>query len=399
MKRADVAIIGGGLAGSAMAVMLGRAGIGTALIDPRATPPDDFRCEKLDSTQRDMLARTGLEDVLDAASTPVTDIWVSRFGHLVDVKPETQSCFTYQSAVAALRGAIPPNVRFFETKVTEIANSDERQHVTLANGERLTVRLAVLANGLNTGLRHALGIGKRMISPGHSISIGFDMVPLGRRHFDFPALTVYPERLSNRMAYLTLFPIGETMRANLFVYRDLGDPWLIAMRREPEAALFDLLPSLERITGPIQVEGTVRIRPVDLYEVFGHVKPGIVLAGDAYATSCPAAGTGASKVFTDVERLCSQYIPHWLATPGMPAAKVAGFYRDAIKCETDQFSLDKAIALKATSLDGSVPARARRVARFVGHMGVGAARRIRGRAGAPPADVAVALRSGEPGAA
>ena len=37
------------------------------------------------------------------------------------------------------------------------------------------------------------------------------------------------------MAYLTLFPIGSTMRANLMVYRDMTDPWLPAFRKAPEA--------------------------------------------------------------------------------------------------------------------------------------------------------------------
>ncbi len=33
------------------------------------------------------------------------------------------------------------------------------------------------------------------------------------------------------MAYLTLFPIGsDAMRANLFVYRDMHDPWLRQLR-------------------------------------------------------------------------------------------------------------------------------------------------------------------------
>ena len=58
---------------------------------------------------------------------------------------------------------------------------------------------------------------------------------------------------------------------------------------------------------------------------------GVVLVGDAFATSCPAAGTGTGKVFTDVERLCNVHIPRWLATPGMGADKIAAFYDDPVK--------------------------------------------------------------------
>ncbi len=51
MRRTDIAIVGGGIAGSAAAAMLGRAGIDAVLIDPHEVYPFDFRCEKLDAKQ------------------------------------------------------------------------------------------------------------------------------------------------------------------------------------------------------------------------------------------------------------------------------------------------------------------------------------------------------------
>ena len=125
------------------------------------------------------------------------------------------------------------------------------------------------------------------------------------------------------MAYLTLFPIGATMRANLFVYRDMHDPWLRRLRETPEKILVALMPGLRKLTGEIEVAAPIKIRPVDLYVTHGYRQPGIVLVGDAFATSCPAAGTGANKVLTDVERLCNVHLPRWLATDGMGVDKIA----------------------------------------------------------------------------
>ena len=51
MRHTDIAIVGGGLAGSTAAAMLGRAGIDAVLIDPHPAYPPDFRCEKLDGSQ------------------------------------------------------------------------------------------------------------------------------------------------------------------------------------------------------------------------------------------------------------------------------------------------------------------------------------------------------------
>ena len=71
----------------------------------------------------------------------------------------------------------------------------------------------MLANGLNIGLRQSVGPTREIVSTCHSISIRFDLAPVGAPAVDFRALTYCPERAADRMAYLTLFPIGATMRA------------------------------------------------------------------------------------------------------------------------------------------------------------------------------------------
>ena len=95
----------------------------------------------------------------------------------------------------------------------------------------------MLANGLNIGLRHKLGIDAR-----GDQRRPFDHARLrsragGGRAFPFPALTYYGERPADRTAYITLFPIGATMRANLCVYRDMDDPWLKQFRDAPRETL------------------------------------------------------------------------------------------------------------------------------------------------------------------
>jgi 2-polyprenyl-6-methoxyphenol hydroxylase-like FAD-dependent oxidoreductase len=262
--------------------------------------------------------------------------------------------------------------------------------VTLSTGEEIVTRLIVLANGLNIGLRHNVGLTREVVSACHSISIGFDLTPVGRAVFDFPALTYYPERTNDHVAYVAFFPIGATMRANLFVYRDQRDLWLRRMREAPQATLFEALPGLRRLTGDFAVTGAVKIRPVDLYVSGGHRQPGIVLVGDAFATSCPAAGTGTNKVLTDVERLCNVHIPRWLATDGMGADKIAAFYDDEVKVACDTFSADKAFYLRSLSIDGRLPWRARRWTRFLGQLGIGAVEQTRER---------LAVRLGAAGAA
>ena len=250
----------------------------------------------------------------------------------------------------------------------------------------ISARLVVVATGLNVGIREKLGITREIVSAGHSISIGFDAVPGDSGGFPFPALTYFAERPADRMAYITLFPIGAAMRANLFGYRHLHDPWLKQLRDAPRETLYAMWPGLRPLMGEFTVPEFVKIRPVDLYVTEGYRQPGVVLVGDAFATSCPAAGTGARKVLVDVERLCNVHIPRWLATPGMGEEKIAAFYDDPVKQASDAYSTEKAYGLRSFSIDPSLPWTARRLIKFVLHWGKGTLRSLM--APQPPVSVA-----------
>jgi 2-polyprenyl-6-methoxyphenol hydroxylase-like FAD-dependent oxidoreductase len=365
MQRTDVAILGGGLAGSLAAAMLGRAGINCVLVDPHEIYPDDFRCEKFDGPQMTLLHKTGLDGAVLRASTFDGGCWVARFGRVIEKRPGDQYGILYRSLVNTIRGEIPAHVPFVHAKAQAVAAGAERQTVTLAGGAQIDARLVVLANGLSVSLRDSLALTREIVSRCHSVTVGFTIKPRGRSAFDFPALTYYAERPADKAAFITLFPVAAGMRVNLFVYRDLNDPWLRQMRTNPQDTLFALMPHLRPLVGNFSVEDRIQIRPIDLYVTGGHRQAGIVLVGDAFATSCPAAGTGARKVLTDVERLCNHHIPRWLATAGMAAAKIAAFYDDPVKRVCDAFSAGKALSIKDASLSTGLAADLRRRTKFV----------------------------------
>jgi len=380
MQYTDIAIVGGGLAGSTAAAMLGRAGIPAILIDPHSLPRPDFRVEKLSGDlQLERFGRTGIGEAVLRSATHDGENWIARFGILLDKKPSRQFGIMYDALVNAIRTEIVPPTEVIHAKATAIGTTAERQRLTLSNGVEISARLVVLANGLNVGLRHTLGIERRIVSACHSISLGFDLVPTGRTTFDFPALTYFSERSTDRIPYLTLFPIGKTMRANLFTYRDVDDPWLRQMRQAPEQTLNASLPRLRRLTGDFKIAGEIKIRAADLYVSIGCRHPGVVLVGDAFATSCPVTGTGTDKVFTDVSRLCSVHIPNWLSSEGMGEDKIAAFYADPIKTACDAWSAAKAFSFRSVTLDDGIYWRAQRWARFIAGSGKGTLRRLRNR--------------------
>ena len=117
-RQTDVAIVGGGLAGSMAAAMLGRAGIDAVLIDPHPVYPADFRCEKLDGSQVRILEKTGLADAVLRATTPDREVWVARFGRVVETRPGDQRGIFYAHAGQHGARANSGHVAFIEAKAT-----------------------------------------------------------------------------------------------------------------------------------------------------------------------------------------------------------------------------------------------------------------------------------------
>lgn len=375
----DIAIIGGGLAGSLSAAMLARRGYSVALIDPNEQYRPDFRAEKLEPHHVDALRDAGLADEITPAGRYYKGISVARLGRLCENKPDVEYGIDYAALVNRVRSLVPAEA-FVRDTVRDIALTDDRQTLTLASGDTASARLVIAANGLNAAVLQKLGMARREISKCHSVSFGFDVEAASSAGFPFEALTYFGEAPEHRVAYLTIFPIRQGTRANLFVYRDLDDPWLRKFRDDPVAGIAETMPRLNRLTGAFKVVGPMKVRPTDLYVTENVQQPGIVLVGDAYATACPVSGTGASKAMTDAERLCNHHVAAWLASPGMAADKIASFYADPVRERTHAHSLEASLFAKRLALEPGLQWAAYRLARFMGSAGRGALRRY-----APPA--------------
>jgi 2-polyprenyl-6-methoxyphenol hydroxylase-like FAD-dependent oxidoreductase len=343
VRETDIAIVGAGLAGSLAAVMLGRAGHAVILVDPFDSCRPDFRCEKLEEAHVETLRRAGVLDEVLPAALRYDDIWVARLGRFAEIKPITEYGIDYSALVNRLRGMIPPGVSFVQSKVTDVSITAERQILALTNGEQTSARLVIGANGVMADLIGA----RREISRCHSVSIGFDVDDAS---WPFDALTYFGEDAAQRVSYLTLFPLRSGGRANLFVYRELNDPWLKRLRENPAAIIAQTLPGLAQFTGMLRVNGPVKVRPVDLVAADNLLQPGVALIGDAFSTACPVSGTGAAKALLDAERLCNVYVPQWLATHGMSVEKIAQFYNDAEKRQSDANSFRTSIFAKRAAL-------------------------------------------------
>ncbi len=351
----DILIVGGGLAGAAAAAVLGRAGLDVLVIDRHAVYPPDFRAEQLVGRQTEMLRRLDLLDGIVGSNRPVPKATAACYGKLLETTHSPHYGLRYDEMVNAAR-ALASRATFVTGRVTRIEAGPDAQRVHLANGSSIDARLAVLAAGPNCDdLLSSAGIRRTMLSANHSLTFGFDV------NAGFRSIVAYQgEQAGDGMDYLVFFPLGDTMRANLFCYRDPSDPWVKSFKQAPKRALLEVMPGLEQAIGPFAIVGKVQARPNSIQRAENvEDRAGLVLIGDTYQSPCPSIGLGVERALTDVEAL-NRLLPAWLSSPGMGADKIAQFYRDPAKRATDARALRAAMYRRALCTETSWAWRAHR---------------------------------------
>ncbi|WP_199709423.1 UbiH/UbiF family hydroxylase [Rhodophyticola porphyridii] len=177
----DILISGGGVAGLTAAVGFGRAGFSVICVDP--TPPvterdaegSDLRTTAFLQPSRDFLDRIGLWDRLADHATPLQ---VMRIVDAGGETPEPRAAHDFNAAdisdlpfgwnlpnwllrremLAALDGL--QNVRFRPgTATAGLLTRETEARVTLSDGARVRARLVIGADGRDSPVREAVGIG------------------------------------------------------------------------------------------------------------------------------------------------------------------------------------------------------------------------------------------------
>lgn len=373
----SIIVVGGGLAGATAAFVLGNQGSQRVmLVDPHPVYPPVFKAEKIEPDQAQLLRKFGLLEHLLPHAGRIREVRGGYNGHIFKVRPIEQYGINYSTMVNTIRGHIPGSVERKLGRVEQIVNGPEVQRVKLASGEELTARLVILACGVRSEIQESLGLRKHLIQTEQSMAFGFTIARPDGEPFPFDAVTYYPTSCAARVDYLTLFLLGETMRANLFVFRPATDPWVRQFVKDPVPLLRRSLPKLGKVIGEYRVVSNVESARTDLFRMEGDPQPGVVLIGDAFQNVCPSTGKGLNKVFTDVDVLSSECVPRWFATPGMGSDKIVSFYSQPRKQAEDARAYNDALYRRRASTNRSLRWRIHRLLRLYFPMQFGRPSRV-----------------------
>jgi len=154
MLRLDVAIVGAGPAGAALATLLARHSLAVGLFEARTAPASDARTLALSYGSRELLEEAG---AWPEGATSITSIHVSQRGGpgrtVIDATDARLPALGYTVSYAALEAALVARVReagipiHYGASCEDIALDPERARLRFASGLEAEAKLLVLADG------------------------------------------------------------------------------------------------------------------------------------------------------------------------------------------------------------------------------------------------------------
>lgn len=341
----DIVIVGAGMVGAALATGLGREGLSVAMIDRASAPPfnpdaaPDIRVSALSVGSERYLDSLGAwTRILDMRATPyrrlavwdetpyplsnlvprrltevtfeAVDLGAPHLGHIVENSVTQQAL--WQAA------EVEPGVTILAgSGVASVAQDENQATVTLEDGQILSARLVIGADGAQSRIRDMAGIGVTRDQYGQQAMV--ISVRYRGAVEDITWQGFYP---SGPRAFLPLHSAGETFPgeswASLVWYdspeqlahlKNLDDEALMA---EIQSAFPEDLPVLTHIDARASF-------PIARQHARHYFAGRMVLAGDAAHTINPLAGQGVNLGFQDAQSLQAM-IREALRADGDPAS-------------------------------------------------------------------------------
>ena len=311
----DIAIVGAGPTGATIAIALAQAGLDVAIIDardPAITPRKDGRNFAIVTGSWHLLQSIGVADDLAEISQPLhgleaTDGGTHWFGQpsvtfteadldsadpdetLGQMVPAEPLQAALDAAMAKQAGITHLAPALFET----LDHAPGSVTLNLSGDRQICARLVVGADGMNSPVRNALGIGVEGRDYGKSVFTA--NVRLSKPHNGIARQLFTPDG-----PFATLPLKGD--RANLAWYMKRGAAEALA-KCPVEEAEAELNSKFSEFAGEMQIEGKAGSYPLILQLATAMTGTRGALVGDAARRINPLAGQGLNQGFRDVAAL------------------------------------------------------------------------------------------------
>jgi 2-octaprenyl-6-methoxyphenol hydroxylase len=307
--RVELLVVGGGLAGMTLGIACATAGLEVAVVD-REDPatlqsePFDGRSTAIAYGSQQVLAGIGLWPLVAAAAEPILEIRVADGGSPLFLHYDHRDIGTaplgwivenrvLRRGLAARARALP-NLRHLAPLAVEHVTCEGAGAVAqLAGGKRIRAQLVAAADGRNSPLRQAAGIGVltwsypqtgivctvRHALPHHGVAV---------EHF-LPA------------GPFAILPMTETRSSIVWTEQAALAPHLMALDAPRFGA--ELARRFGDFLGAVEVVGSRWSHPLSLLHAKRYVAPRLALIGEAAHVIHPIAGQGLNLGIRDVAAL------------------------------------------------------------------------------------------------
>ncbi len=312
----DLIIVGGGMVGASLACALKNSDLKIAIIEtfPASStqqPSYDDRGIALSYGSQRIFESIGLWSQLTCHSTVITDIHVSDRGHFgvsrlsaqTENVPALGQVITARSMGIVLNKALEKqkNIEFIcPAKVVDLQQYPDHVAVTLDNQREISAQLIVAADGVNSTIKHLLGLG--------SLEHNYNQTAI--------TANITPERAHNGRAFerftdsgpIALLPMSDN-RCSLVWTVQTGDETAILSLSEQDF-LSRLQDRFGYRLGKLLKVGQRNAYPLKLMQADQAIQHRIVLIGNAAHSLHPIAGQGFNLGLRDVAALADVLIDH-----------------------------------------------------------------------------------------
>jgi 2-octaprenyl-6-methoxyphenol hydroxylase len=312
MKQTDIIVCGGGMVGLTLALAAAQGGLAVTVVDALApaaslAPEFDGRVSALAYASVRMMQALGVWPKLEAQDQPIHEILVTDGQANGPASPFSLHFDSQEAGIptlghiaenrhirAALYDALPDSVVLIApATVTRLETRPGHVIAHLSNGEQIQASLAVAADGRDSQLRAAAGIGV----------VGWSYPQTGI------VATVAHERPHNGVAYEHFLPSGPfailpmTGNRSSLVWTERADlaPAMLALDEEGFNA--QVAKRFGDHLGATRVEGGRWSYPLHFHLARDFVRPRFALAGDCAHGIHPIAGQGLNLGLKDAAAL------------------------------------------------------------------------------------------------